>query len=302
MKYPSPVAFRNALEARLKTQQTDAVGLSRLRKRIVFERLLARIHAVAPDRWVLKGGFALELRLGLQARTTKDVDVDWTLDEPAVTELLLDAADHDLDDHFAFTIERLSTDLAGGGQRWTVLAELAGREFERVAIDIGHDRPPVIAPDSIATSQLLEFAGVAPISVPALAIEQHLAEKLHAYTRRYAGNAQSSRVKDLVDIVVIAQTTPIDGDLLLEAVESIFARRATHDVPRLLEPPPNDWKRPWQALVTHLPAPPDLDSGFQEADAFWSPVLARKVAESRWDPDDSRWERRGPTESFRDQA
>lgn len=302
MKYASPVAFRNALEARLKAQQTDAVGLSRLRKRIVFERLLARIHAVAPDRWVLKGGFALELRLGLQARTTKDVDVDWTLDEPAVTDLLLDAADHDPDDHFVFTIERLSTDLAGGGQRWTVLAELAGREFERVAIDIGHDRPPVIAPDSIATSQLLEFAGVAPISVPALAIEQHLAEKLHAYTRRYAGDAPSSRVKDLVDIVVITQTTPIDGDLLIEAVDSIFARRGTHDVPHHLQPPPSDWKRPWQALVTHLPAPNDVADGYQEADAFWSPVLARQVAESRWDPDDSRWERRGPKGSSRDHA
>ncbi|MFA4928763.1 MAG: nucleotidyl transferase AbiEii/AbiGii toxin family protein [Patulibacter sp.] len=248
MKYDSPVAFRNALEARLKAQQTDAVGLSRLHKRIVFERLLARIQAVTPDRWVLKGGFALELRLGLQARTTKDVDVDWTVDESAVTEFLLDAADHDLDDHFTFTIERLSTDLAGGGQRWTVLAELAGREFERVAIDIGHDRPPVIAPDSIATSQLLEFAGVAPISVPALAIEQHLAEKFHAYSRCYAGNAPSSRVKDLVDIAVVTQATPIDGDLLLEAVDSIVGRRATHDVPHRLPPPLRDWARPWERL------------------------------------------------------
>jgi hypothetical protein len=48
VKYASAVAFRAALEARLKTQQTDAIGLSRLRKRVVFERLLARLLAVAP--------------------------------------------------------------------------------------------------------------------------------------------------------------------------------------------------------------------------------------------------------------
>jgi len=38
--------------------------VSRLRKRIVFERLLARLVVHAPGEWVLKGGFALELRLG----------------------------------------------------------------------------------------------------------------------------------------------------------------------------------------------------------------------------------------------
>ena len=42
--------------------------------------------------------------------------------------------------------------------------------------------------------------------VPAVAIEQHIAEKLHAYTRTYAADMPSSRVKDLVDLVVIAHT------------------------------------------------------------------------------------------------
>src|ERR1700728_3764374 len=72
VKYRTSVAFRTALEDRLKAARQDGVGLARLRKRVVFERLLARLHAVAPDAWVLKGGFALELRLGARARTTKD--------------------------------------------------------------------------------------------------------------------------------------------------------------------------------------------------------------------------------------
>jgi hypothetical protein len=37
--------------------------------------------------------------------------------------------------------------------------------------------------------------------VPALAVELHLAEKLHAYSRVYGTGVQSSRVKDLVDMV-----------------------------------------------------------------------------------------------------
>ena len=55
MKYRTSVAFRTALEDRLKAARQDGVGLARLRKRVVFERLLARLHAVAPDTWVLKG-------------------------------------------------------------------------------------------------------------------------------------------------------------------------------------------------------------------------------------------------------
>ena len=88
MKYRTSAAFRTALEARLKAAQHDGVGLARLRTRVVFERLLARLHAVAPDVWVLKGGFALELRLGARARTTKDIDVDWAIGEDEAIELL----------------------------------------------------------------------------------------------------------------------------------------------------------------------------------------------------------------------
>lgn len=41
----------------------------------------------------------------------------------------------------------------------------------------------------------------------------------------------SSRVKDLVDIVVIAYTITIDADRLTRAIKEIFQRRGTHPVP-----------------------------------------------------------------------
>ncbi len=98
------------------------------------------------------------------------------------------------------TAERSQTadDLAGGGQRWAVTATLAGRVFERIGIDIGFVAKPVFQPDTVSSSLLLNFADIAPVQVPAIAIEQHIAEKLHAYTRIYAAGTPSSRVKDLV--------------------------------------------------------------------------------------------------------
>lgn len=44
---------------------------------------------------MLKGGFALELRLADLARTTKDIDIDWMPQDELVVDLLLDAADAD---------------------------------------------------------------------------------------------------------------------------------------------------------------------------------------------------------------
>jgi hypothetical protein len=71
MKYATPAAFRAALDQRLKTEaDRTGIGLARLRKRIAFELFLRRLVKVAPSRWVLKGAFALDLRLDVAMRPT----------------------------------------------------------------------------------------------------------------------------------------------------------------------------------------------------------------------------------------
>ncbi len=286
MKYATDHAFRTALEARIKQGQTGSAGVSRLRKRIVFERLLARLVVEAPGEWVLKGGFALELRLGSVARSTKDADFEWRLAEEDAVEMLLDAAALDLGDRFTFALERADeeTDLPGGGQRWRVTATLAGRIFERAVIDVAFAVAPVHAPDEIATSSLLEFAGIDGVEVPTLGIEQHLAEKLHAYTREYAGGRRSTRVKDLVDVVVIANTSAVDAARLAEAITAIFDRRAEHTVPAALPEPPAEWTAPWRRLARDVPATADITEGHGIAVALFDPILACTVATGAWRP------------------
>jgi hypothetical protein len=80
MKYTSGSTFRQALEERIRTIQAEQnTPIVPLRKQIAFERFIARLNHQQPDLWVLKGGLALQLRLGLRARTTKDVDLLMTL-------------------------------------------------------------------------------------------------------------------------------------------------------------------------------------------------------------------------------
>ncbi len=76
MKYNTSRDFRQALETRIRNISLETeMPLVRLRKLVVFERFLIRLVHIQPDKWVLKGGYALQLRLGDRARTTKDIDL-----------------------------------------------------------------------------------------------------------------------------------------------------------------------------------------------------------------------------------
>lgn len=76
MTYGTPVALRAALEQRLFNRSNETgIALDRLRRRVLFERIVARLEAAEPGRWVLKGGMALEVRLQDDARLTKDIDL-----------------------------------------------------------------------------------------------------------------------------------------------------------------------------------------------------------------------------------
>ena len=67
MKYSSPVSFRQALEDRLRTQYPPH-RIPRVRKMIAFERFMAHLD----ERWILKGGYALQLRTA-SARTIQNI-------------------------------------------------------------------------------------------------------------------------------------------------------------------------------------------------------------------------------------
>lgn len=55
MRYATPAAFRQALEKRLRqTELRSGDPLVRLRKRVVFERCMARLQRDESSPWVLK--------------------------------------------------------------------------------------------------------------------------------------------------------------------------------------------------------------------------------------------------------
>lgn len=292
MRYRNPTAFRQALEQHLK-DRADGGGarLARDRKRVAFDRLLARLRAVADGHWLLKGGFALDLRLATRARSTKDVDIEWRAGKEDLVDALLDAASHDAGDYFAFAIERAGApeDRLGGSHRFRVAASLAGRPFETFLLDVGFRADDALKTETLSTEGLLSFAGIEPVEVDAVLLELQVAEKLHAYTRSYEGGRTSTRPKDLVDLALISELSHLDAAILRREIDTIFALRDTHEAPKALPSPPAEWATPFRRLAEEVGLSGKLAAGQRDAATLLDPILNGETAAGRWDPIQRRW-------------
>jgi len=295
VRYATATAFRRALETRLlDNSRSSGLPLARLRRMVVFERLLARLLTAAPSRWILKGGLALEYRLGSRARTTKDMDLGRYDDEVATTADLRTAQTLDLEDFFVFRIERtgqLDAALGGAAVRYRVSAELAGRPFETVTLDAGFGPPGRSAPETINTSDLLLFAGIEPLVVPVLPLAEHVAEKVHAYTRSYGVEGMAStRVKDLVDLVLICTGESPEAGTLRRALRETFAARTTHPLPTVLPPPPALWTVPYAKMASEVDIEENVGAAHRTSARFLDPVLSGVISDAAvWDLATQTW-------------
>lgn len=295
----APGDFRRQVLQRLRNRaQAERVAAQRLQQRVAFERLLARLDT--DGTWVLKGGFALELRYGWTSRPTRDIDLRLAEPPPGIDpgQALRGAVAHGQahqTDGFVFDFGEAAQEMAGapgGTARLAVTARLAGAVFAQFHVDLSCGDALVGLPDALAGSDLLAFAGIAPIRFPVYPVAQHLAEKLHAYT--LPRDQDNTRVKDLVDLVAVAAADTVDGAALLDAVEATFAARATHPVPNDVPAPPAAWRQPYARLAGEWAGAPttDLDEAVQRARAFWVPVLRLAVAGLAWRPAQQAWQER----------
>jgi hypothetical protein len=249
-RYATPAAFKQALEQRLRSASPDGETLARRRQLLVFERFLARMHQLAGDAMVLKGGLVLELRLQ-RARTTRDVDLRMVGTPTEVLAMLQAGGQLDLGDFLQFEIQRdrQRPEIRGEGirepcNRFAAECRLAGRIYgRRFGIDVGFGDPLVGEPDTIVADRLLDFAGIEPARVRLYPVASHIAEKLHAYTM--PRSRPNSRVMDLPDLALLASAGEIAAQQLRAAFEATFAFRATHRLPDSLPQPPPSWRTPY---------------------------------------------------------
>ncbi|MER5929359.1 nucleotidyl transferase AbiEii/AbiGii toxin family protein [Streptomyces sp. NPDC002054] len=286
-RYRDAADLRRALEARLKQEAAETgTDLARRRRLVVFDRMAARLAEDPVGDWVLKGGAVMEFRLTGRARTTKDLDLavrpdgGGGLEGGPVRELLIEALEGDLDGYgFRFRVAApvaLKADVAGrGGWRFSVEAHLAGKLFAGVRVDVVDRGEEISLTERLPLPNTLDFAGTPPRVIEAVDRRQHFAEKLHALTRDY-GDRPNTRVKDLVDLVLLAETGLLGDADLAKAVRHVFVVRATHSVPDVLPDPPPKWRDSYPELAEELATDilPTLDAAMALVRGLWAQALA----------------------------
>lgn len=118
----------------------------------------------------------------------------------------------------------------------------------------------------------LGFAGIQAGRFPSISREEHFAQKLHAYTMP-RGDRSNTRVKDLIDLVLLIESAAMDQERLKRDIMDNFQRRQTHPVPDGLEPPPEFWGPVFAKLAAECGIDDNIHAQFEKVSRYCCGIL-----------------------------
>ena len=227
-----PRAFTSSLNARA-TSMSKVTGrpTRELLELYYHRRLLARVFHADADSWVLKGGQALLVRWP-QARYSTDIDLVHTVDESVVDDAvaaLISAASTDLDDHLRYEHHDTSAERTANrpSRKVRFKAMFGLRQLSVVSVD-------VVTAGTHPVGELHVEQLEAPFNVECgpwpdvrmWPLEDHVADKIAAMHERHGDRLRpSTRFKDLIDLVLIAMNSALDGPTAHTALHREVRRR-----------------------------------------------------------------------------
>lgn len=288
----TPAGRRASLLARMIVEARRAgVPVRRIQLVVAIDRFLARLlDAVPPGSWVVKGGYANQLRRPDEARFTEDLDLRIEAKIEEATGLLAAGFAIDLGDDFGYEAAAAPAPLQGppgGGLRFVVVVRVAGSILVRFKVDVSAADVIVGDLETHLSDPVVGRLGFTRARYPVYPIAQHVAEKLHAVT--LPRDAENTRARDLVDLAWFAQTFSFRSDALIDACVATFEHRATHAWPPAVPVPPTGWRKPyerWRAELDLSDATPE--DAIASVTAFLDPVFAG-IRDGHWDPETRTW-------------
>jgi predicted nucleotidyltransferase component of viral defense system len=209
--------------------KTKNVEAEIILRNFMLERFLERI-SVSPYKrnFILKGGMLIAAMVGIDTRTTMDMDAtikDQTLTKTQVTEIIKNVISIPIDDNVLFSfrgIEEIREEADYPGYRVSIDAVLdKTRQIMHIDITTGD----FVTPREIEYSFRLMFEDRS-ISVLAYNLETVLAEKFETIIARGLTN---TRMRDFYDVYVLTRAQTIDADIFWAALEKTVAKRKTAD-------------------------------------------------------------------------
>lgn len=222
--------------------------------------------------FLLKGGVAIELRVGGGARATKDVDLVFFGDPERLEEIL----DEDLREPYSvFSFERKEVETRGEGRFRQVDVKLLFRTRSWATLKLEVAQPDSRATDGeeVEAIPIDEFGIEGPRIVRCLSLRYQIAQKIHAVTQHFE-EGENERFRDLIDLIICRDLV---GDLgeVREACIDTFDSRSLHTWPPTLMVP-DSWAEPYMALAEDMDFPiTDVGDAAAQVHEFISDIDAR---------------------------
>ena len=198
----------------------------------MLERLLERISlSKYKNNFIIKGGFLISVVVGLQARSTMDLDTTitgFTLKNEAIKEMFSEICAINLDDDVSFEIGEVSEIREADDYPGSRLHLKANYFPINTPLTVDITTGDVITPKEIEFTFPLLFDNRS-ISILAYNIETVLAEKIETILSRSIAN---TRIRDFYDIYILysLRNQEINYDILKKAIQKTSKKRGSNNV------------------------------------------------------------------------
>lgn len=222
--------MKNAMQLKAiikNTAKEKGIVPQALMQNYMLERLLERVSVSNyQDKFILKGGMLIAAMVGLDSRTTMDMDATlrgMTLTEETVRNALSQILSLDLGDSITFTLKSITPireDDVYGGYRASITAIF---DTIKTALKIDLTTGDKITPKEISYQFALMFED-RTINVLAYNLETVIAEKYETILRR---SIMNTRMRDFYDVYILMnfQSKNINTSLLKKAIYATATAR-----------------------------------------------------------------------------
>lgn len=245
----------------------------RLKRSLDHAVVITALHrvrdATGDSMFVVKGGVAMELRMRVGARATRDVDAVFLGAFEEWLDALDDALEGDVGDFELSRGEPVEIRTTRT-MRIDVYLDYRGRRWGTVTLDVAPaEGREILDVDEVQPFDLAQFGLPGPRSVSVVGTPYLIAQKLHACTELFQ-NRDNPRVRDLIDLQ-LARELVQEADLprVRFACLSIFRKRATHPWPPDLVVPAS-WPAAYGRLAgeTAMEVAGDIDGAAESIREF----------------------------------
>lgn len=261
------------------------------------DRFLCRVFNDPSGRFILKGGSGLLARIP-DARATRDIDFATASRESAESALaaLNSLVTRDMGDFLTFRLTKCEESLDDNGYsrllRLRYATFMGHEEKDPVLIDLSLDCGTTLPPERIEPANRVFVEGLETCEYLVYPLPDQLADKLCAIMELQPGGWQSSRMKDLVDVVFYATNKAFSLRQLSHSIGCECKRREMAVPERFCAPAA--WKTGFPAFARKSGAEPahtSFEAACKLASSFFDPALqgSGPTGELTWNPKELRW-------------